>query len=200
MSLVISGKGEQLNMKKKKKSTFWKDFKAFISKGSVLDLAVATIIGAAFGQIVTSFTQGIIMPLVSLLFKAENLDSLTVKIGTKMVEVDGVMVEQPILWQYGALLQAVINFLIIALFLFVLIRIVRKTQKAFDVNTRMKETIQAKLNNDEPLTEAEEKWMAIQAKHDPDEVPVKQVVAPSEPSSTDKLLAEILEELKKENK
>ncbi len=187
-------------MKKKKKSTFWKDFKAFISKGSVLDLAVATIIGAAFGQIVTSFTQGIIMPLISLLFKAENLDSLTVKIGTKMVEVDGAMVEQPILWQYGTLLQAVINFLIIALFLFILIRIVRKTQKALDVNTRMKETIQAKLNNDEPLTEAEEKWMAFQAKHDPDEVPVKQVVAPAEPSSTDKLLAEILEQLKKENK
>lgn len=186
-------------MKKKKKSTFWKDFKTFISKGNVLDLAVATIIGAAFGQIVTSFTQGIIMPLISLLFKAENLDSLTIKIGTQTVEVDGVMVEQPILWQYGTLLQAVINFLIIALFLFVLVRVVRKTQKALDVNARMKETIQNKLNNDEPLTENEEKWMAFQLKHDPDEVPSKQVVEPVQPSSTDKLLMEILEELKKEN-
>lgn len=184
---------------KKKKSSFWKDFKAFISKGSVLDLAVATIIGASFGQIVTSFTQGIIMPLIALLFKAENLEDLAVKIGEKTItNAEGVKVAQPIMWQYGLLIQAVINFLIIALFLFVLIRVIRRTQRNLDFNTRIKESIQNKLNADLPLDETETKWMERQKKRNPDEVPVKQIVPPAQPSSTDKLLMDILDELKKD--
>ncbi len=180
----------------KKKSTFFKDFKKFISKGNVLDLAVATIIGSAFGTIVKSFTDGIIMPLISLLFKAENLDKLVVIL--RPAVMDGETVVTPaITWQYGTLIQAVINFIIIALFLFILVRVIANARKALDVDAQFRERIQAKLDKDEALDEHEQKWMARQEKKNPEMLPKKKPApAPAEPSSTDKLLMDILAELK----
>ena len=184
----------------KKKSTFLKDFKAFISKGSVLDLAVATIIGAAFGQIVSSFTNGIVMPLISLLFKAENLDKLVIELRPEVTNEAGEVITAAITWQYGTLIQAVINFLIIALFLFILVRTIRKIQKELNFNEQIRTEIQKKLDADEPLTEIENKWMKRMQKKDPDSVPVKTpapVPAPApEPTATEKMLAEIIELLK----
>ncbi len=184
----------------KKKSTFFKDFKKFISKGNVLDLAVATIIGASFSTIVKSFTDGIIMPLVSLLFKAENLDKLVITLRPAELAEDGTELAKAITWQYGTLIQAVINFVIVAFFLFVLVRVISKARKTLDINANMKATIQVKLDKDEPLTEIEEKWMKTMAKRNPEEVPKKTPPAPApvppEPTTTEKLLAEILETLK----
>lgn len=184
----------------KKKSTFLKDFKAFISKGSVLDLAVATIIGAAFGQIVSSFTNGIIMPLISLLFKAENLDKLVIELKPAVTNEAGEVITEAITWQYGTLIQAVINFLIIAFFLFLLVRTIRKVQKELDFNANIKAEIQKKLDADEELTDFEQKWMAKMAKKDPENVPVKTPApAPApvpEPTATEKMLAEIVTLLK----
>jgi len=187
-------------MSKKKKSTFWKDFKSFISKGSVLDLAVATIIGAAFGQIVSSFTNGIIMPLISLLFRVENLDKMVLTLRPETVDASGEVIEPALYWQYGTLIQAVINFLIIALFLFVLVRIIRNVQKQLNIDAQLTETVQKKLDEDQPLTDFEEKWLARKLKKDPENAPAKKPEpepekAP-EPTATEKMLAEIVELLK----
>ncbi len=180
----------------KKKSTFFKDFKKFISKGNVLDLAVATIIGASFSSIVSSFTNGIIMPLVSLLFKAENLDKLVIVL--REAVMDGETVVTPaITWQYGTLIQAIINFIIVALFLFILVRIISNMKKALDIDANMRAKIQVKLDKDEEIDEHEQKWMKVQEKKNPDALPKKTPPpAPAQPSSTDKLLMEILAELK----
>lgn len=185
---------------------FFKDFKAFISRGNVLDLAVATIIGASFSQIVSSFTNGIIMPLVSLLFKAENLDKLVVELRpaeTAMVEGVETIVKPAITWQYGTLIQAIINFVIVALFLFILIRIISKARNTLDVNAQMCVKVQAKLDKDEELTDFEAKWLKRYTKKNPDTAPKKVVVEVKEPEpvkpTTDDLLAEILVELKKQN-
>ena len=188
--------------------TFWQDFKKFITKGNVLDLAVATIIGASFTTISNTFTQGIIMPLVNLLFKVD-LSSEYLVLKPEVVEiVDGVetVVESAVLWRYGDLIQSVLNFLIIALFLFILVKIIAKVKKTIDFNTNMCEVVQKKLDADEELNEFEQKWLKYYAKRNPDTAPVKKVVeevaneAPAEPelSTTDKLLTEILLELKKE--
>ncbi len=193
-------------MSKNKKSTFLKDFKAFISKGNVLDLAVATIIGSAFSQIVSSFTNGIIMPLISLLFKVENLDKMVLTLRPETVNEVGEVIDPAIVWQYGTFIQAIVNFLIIAFFLFVLVRVIRNVRKQLDFDTQLRESVQKKLDNDEQLTEIETKWLAHTQKKDPDNAPKKTVVeepAPEpvpEPTATEKMLAEIVELLKTNQK
>lgn len=193
-------------MSKNKKSTFLKDFKAFISKGNVLDLAVATIIGSAFSQIVSSFTNGIIMPLISLLFKVENLDKMVLTLRPETVNEAGEVIDPAIVWQYGTFIQAIVNFLIIAFFLFVLVRVIRNVRKQLDFDAQLRESVQKKLDNDEPLTEIESKWLAHMQKKDPDNAPKKTVAEEPvpepvpEPTATEKMLAEIVELLKTNQK
>lgn len=88
----------------------WKDFKAFAFKGNLIDLAIAVVIGAAFGKIVSALVQSIIMPLVGALMGGINLTSLVWYVG-----------EAPI--AYGFFLQACIDFLIIAFAIFLAIRL-----------------------------------------------------------------------------
>ena len=186
--------------------TFWADFKKFITKGNVLDLAVATIIGASFTTISTTFTQGIIMPLVNLLFKVD-LSAKYLELKPEILNEAGEVVQAAVLWRYGDLIQAIINFLIIALFLFILVKVIAKVKSTLDFNANMCELVQKKLDADEELNKLEEKWLKRYTKSNPDTAPKKVVVepvveeAPAEPvepelSTTDKLLTEILQELK----
>lgn len=121
--------------------SFIKDFKAFAMKGNVMDLAVAVIIGAAFGAIVSSLVADIITPL--LLTPALNAVGAKDIAELKWGEV-----------KYGSFLAAVINFIVIALVIFSLIRAISKFQR-------------------------------------------KEEAAPAAPSSTDQLLIDIREELRK---
>ncbi|MEO6893751.1 MAG: large conductance mechanosensitive channel protein MscL [Ginsengibacter sp.] len=96
--------------------SFIKDFKAFVSKGNVMDLAVAVIIGAAFSAIVASLVKDIITPLIlAPALKAAGVDNIT---KLKWGEVT-----------YGNFLAAVLNFLVIALVIFMLIQTIAKFQK-----------------------------------------------------------------------
>ena len=189
---------EKLN---KKRVSLMAEFKQFISKGNVLDLAVATIIGSAFGAIVTSFTNGIIMPLISLCMGKEDLSKLVVVLR----EADEAAGVTALTWQYGTFLQAIINFFIIAIFLFVLIKIIAKVRSAMDINANLTKTVQEKLDKDEPLTEFEANWLKRYAKKNPALAPKKKEAVAEEPpkepelSSTDKLLTEILSTLKESN-
>lgn len=183
---------------------FWQEFKKFITKGNVLDLAVATIVGASFSTIVSSFTNGIIMPLVSLLFKVENLDAMKVTLREEVIDTAGNIITEAIYWQYGTLLQAVINFLIVALFLFILIRVIARVKKTLDLNANLCEIVQKKFDNNEELNDFEEKWLKRYAKKNPDLAPKKKVEVKPEPPKepeltlTEKLLTEILAEVKKD--
>ena len=94
---------------------FGKEFKEFISKGNVVDLAVAVIMGAAFGKIVSSLVDNIIMPLFGIIV-GQNFATLS-------VEVNG----SPI--AYGLFIQAVIDFLIIAFFIFLFTKAINKFKK-----------------------------------------------------------------------
>lgn len=95
---------------------FLKEFKAFAVKGNVLDLAVAVIIGGAFGAIVSSFVNDLVMPLIGAIFVIPDFSTLA-------VEVNGT----PIL--YGSFIQAVVNFIIVALSIFVMVRALNKMKK-----------------------------------------------------------------------
>jgi large conductance mechanosensitive channel len=86
-----------------------KEFKEFILRGNVMDLAVAVIIGAAFGAVVSAFANGILMNLVAAIFGQPNFDSLTFTLGKGEI-------------QYGLFLTALVNFLIIGAAMFLVIK------------------------------------------------------------------------------
>lgn len=97
----------------------WKDFKEFAFKGNVLDLAVAVVIGAAFGKIVSSLVENIITPLVGLLLNGVKFTSLSFKY--KDTEI-----------LYGNFIQSVFDFLVIAFAIFMFIRLISKFKRKED--------------------------------------------------------------------
>jgi large conductance mechanosensitive channel len=93
-----------------------KEFRDFILRGNVLDLAVAVVIGAAFTAIVNSLVGDIIMPIIGVLLGGIDFSSLSITIGSAVIS-------------YGNFLQALINFVLIGLTLFLLIKAINKLQK-----------------------------------------------------------------------
>jgi large conductance mechanosensitive channel len=94
----------------------WAEFKAFISRGNVLDLAVAVIIGGAFGAIVTSLVNDIIMPLVGVILGGIDFTGLSITVGSAQV-------------LYGNFIQAIINFLVIAASVFLVVKAANQFQR-----------------------------------------------------------------------
>ena len=105
------------------KSTFLQDFKAFAMKGNVVDMAVGVIIGGAFGKIVTSVVNDIIMPPIGLLVGGVNFKDLKWVMKEATTAADGTEVAAVTL-NYGNFLQQTFDFLIIAFSIFVVIRII----------------------------------------------------------------------------
>lgn len=101
---------------------FFKEFKAFITKGNILDLAVAVVIGAAFNAIISSLVKNIIMPLISLVTGGVSVDDWKWVI-TVANEAAGVK-ESAV--YYGLFIQAIIDFLIIAFSIFMVLRIIMR--------------------------------------------------------------------------
>lgn len=94
----------------------FKEFKEFISKGNVMDMAIGVIIGAAFGAIVTSLTNNILMPLIGILIGGINFSNLVLKIGDATLN-------------YGLFIQSVLDFLIIAYCAFLLTKMANRLRK-----------------------------------------------------------------------
>ncbi|PJZ02030.1 MULTISPECIES: large conductance mechanosensitive channel protein MscL [Bacillus] len=88
----------------------WNEFKAFAMRGNIMDLAIGVVIGGAFGKIVTSLVNDIIMPLVGLLLGGLDFSSLSFSFGDAVVK-------------YGSFIQTIVNFLIISFSIFIVIRI-----------------------------------------------------------------------------
>ena len=97
---------------------FLNEFKDFAMKGNVLDLAVGVVMGSAFGTIVTSLVEKIIMPLVGIIVGGVNIADLSLKVGNATLG-------------YGAFLQAIINFLIIAFSIFLFVKAMNTATSKF---------------------------------------------------------------------
>lgn len=112
-----------------------KDFRDFIMKGNVLDLAVAVIIGGAFGKIVSSFVTDIIMPPIGLLLGNVDFANLfvvmkgAVPAGTSLAEAQ--KIAGVVTWNWGLFVNNVINFLIVALAIFLVVRASNRMTAAF---------------------------------------------------------------------
>ncbi len=117
---------------------FFSDFKEFAMKGNILDMAVGVIIGGAFGKIVTSFVNDIISPLIGLLTGAVSLDKLSVTLKEAVMEGEEVVKEALVL-NYGAFIQSIIDFLIIALSIFIVLRLIMNAQKKLEALKKKEE-------------------------------------------------------------
>ena len=93
-----------------------KEFRAFITRGNVIDLAVAVIIGAAFTAIVKSLVDDIIMPLIGIVLGGVDFTALVIQVGAATIT-------------YGNFIQAIINFVLIALVVFLLVRSINRMQE-----------------------------------------------------------------------
>ena len=140
---------------------FMEEFKKFISRGNVMDMAIGVIIGGAFGAITTSLVSNVITPLLAALFQSPNPDALNITLRA----ADEAAGTEAIVLGLGTFLGTIINFLVIALALFAVIKAMNKAKELAE-KTKKKEEEEAA---------AEE---------------------PAKPTS-EELLAQILEELKK---
>ncbi|WP_101773168.1 large conductance mechanosensitive channel protein MscL [Peptostreptococcus faecalis] len=98
--------------------SFISEFKEFAMKGNVVDMAVGVVMGSAFGGIVTALVEKIMMPLVGVVIGGVDVSKLAITVGSASIG-------------YGAFLQAIINFLIIAFSIFMFIKIINKMTSAF---------------------------------------------------------------------
>lgn len=109
------------------------EFKEFISRGNVMDLAVGMIIGAAFTAIVKSLVDDLIMPLIGWMFGGIDFTELSFTLKEAVMNGEEV-VEEAVKWNYGNFIQAVVNFLLVALVIFILVKTInsfhRKKEEA----------------------------------------------------------------------
>ena len=143
---------------------FFEEFKTFISRGNVMDMAIGVIIGGAFGAITSSLVGDVVTPLLAVLFKSPNPDALNITLRA----ADEAAGTEAIVLGLGTFIGAVINFLVIALVLFSVIKAMNKAKE-------LAEKALKKQKEEEAAAAAEE---------------------PKGPT-TEELLGEILAELKK---
>ena len=114
-----------------------KEFKEFIAKGNVLDMAVGIIIGAAFGKIVTSFVEDVIMPPIGLLLGKVDFSSLFINLsGTDYASLADAKKAGAAVIGYGSFINTIINFLIVAFAIFLLIKGVNRMRKQAEATTK----------------------------------------------------------------
>lgn len=115
----------------------WNEFKEFISKGSVLDLAVGVIIGAAFGKIVTSLTEDVLMPFIGWITGGVDFTNKFILLGTPPAGVDpsdyAKLKEAGVaMLGYGSFITAIINFLIMAFIIFQIVKLANRAMPKKD--------------------------------------------------------------------
>ena len=118
------------NMNKVKENKFLKEFKEFISRGNVVDLAVGVIIGGAFGKIVTSVVNDILMPVIGVIIGGIDFKGLKLPIGDAEI-------------LYGNFIQNVIDFLIVAACIFVFVKVINKFFSKKEEEEEVKEEVPA---------------------------------------------------------
>ncbi len=163
---------------------FFSDFKKFISRGNILDLAVGVIIGTSFSAIVTALVNSILMPLICSIFGADTVEGLAFYINGTAI-------------QYGVFLQAIIDFLLIALVLFIILKVVMSA-KGFTTRTfkSFPNRAERKQLKAEGVNLKNRKEVLIATK----ELRERNKPAPIPPKPTsEELLSQILEEIKKQN-
>ncbi len=162
---------------------FFKDFKEFITKGNIIDMAVGVVIGGAFGKIVTGLVNFVINPFVGMFMQAGDLESWKTVVKEAVVE-NGAEVTPEVAFMWGAWIQTIIDFLITAFCIFVVLRVIMKLKNKFEA---------AKIAEEEKKA-AEEK---AKADAELEAVKARQTQLEESTLNQEKLLAEIKDILSK---
>lgn len=142
---------------KNERESFFSDFKKFITKGDVLDLAVAVVIATAFNAIVNGLVKYIITPIMTFFTSGVSINEWEYVLRDEVLDEGGAVVVEKISVQYGVWLQSILDFLIIAFSIFVAVRIIRKMQRkiyAREYEKREAEAAIKKKADDEKAAEA----------------------------------------------
>lgn len=132
---------------------FLKEFKEFAVKGNVMDMAVGVIIGGAFGKIVTSLVNDVIMPPVGLAIGGMDFSDLNLTLKKQVLDAVGEVLTPAVTWNYGAFIQQVVDFTILAFCVFLLVKVMNK------LNRKKEEPAPAPAPAPEPEPTAEEKLL-----------------------------------------
>lgn len=151
--------------KQMKQKQFWTDFKTFISRGNVVDLAVAMVVGAAFNKIVSQLVDSFINPLIGMFVGGFDLADLKYVVHPAEMDELGNITKAEVAFTYGMFLQAVIDFLIISLTVFIVVKLYTRLKKHLEEESKK---WYDELNPEEAEArrkkEAEEKAKAEEAK------------------------------------
>lgn len=175
-------RAEKRKLRKEKGIGFFQEFKKFIMRGNVLDMAVGVIVASAFTKIVTTLNTKIIMPWVTWLIGDYAVEDIKTVLRPAVVDEAGVVVTSEIAVMWGELLQSILDFLLIAIIIFLTIKIINTVRTKIDAAA-----LKAK--------------MLLFKKAAEEEVPVEEVVeevAPLKPT-TEELLTEIRDLLKQKS-
>lgn len=138
------------------KGTFFKDFKEFISKGNIIDMATGVIVGGAFSKIVSSLVNDIIMPPISVLLGEVNFTDLKYVLKEEVLNEAGEVAQAAISINYGNFIQLVIDFLLMALCVFLVIRVIVKSRAKLEALKKEEEEIKAEEAAAEPAPTPED--------------------------------------------
>ncbi len=105
-----------------------KEFKDFIARGNVLDMAVGVIIAGAFGKITTALVNNILMPFISWIFGTRDMTALDIVVREAVMDAEGVVTQEAIVIGFGTLVATIIDFLLIALVVFLIVKAMNKAR------------------------------------------------------------------------
>ena len=108
---------------------FLNEFKAFALKGNVMDMAVGVIIGGAFGKIVTSLVNDVIMPPIGLVVGGVDFTDLKLTLKQQVLDAAGEVLTPAVTWNYGAFIQQVVDFTILAFCVFLMVKVMNTINK-----------------------------------------------------------------------
>lgn len=117
----------------------FKEFKAFVMKGNVIDLAVAVVIGAAFGKIITAIVDNLIMPVIGILTAGVDFADMKVVLQQAVLDGAGEVVTPEIAIGHGILINALLQFLIIAFVIFIVVRFINRAKDKAAALSKKKE-------------------------------------------------------------
>ncbi len=192
---------------------FFKDFKAFISRGNVMDLAVGMIIGSAFTAIVTALVNGILKPLINAIPGADDTGALQTVLRNPVLDDAGNVIKEAVILDWGGVISAIITFFVTAIVLFLIVKIFNKAK---DVAGETKKAIDGKVKRSKHNGEAVEESVedsseetAEAATTEPtaapetaatDETPATDETSAAQPTeTTEELLRQILAAIKEQN-
>ena len=147
---------------------FIEEFKTFIMRGNVLDMAIGVIVATAFGKITTSLINDVIMPFISFIFGTRDMTALNLLVRPEVLDAEGNVVQAAITIGFGTFVAAIIDFILIAFVVFMIVKAANKAGERKRLEEEAKAAAEAAAKAAEPV-----------------------------PPTTEELLAQILEELKR---